>query len=43
VHTPADLAVVLLGFVLLMACRVPPLIVVIVSALGGVALALLGV
>jgi chromate transporter len=40
VKTPADFAVALVGFVLLVAWRAPPLLVVTVSALGGVALAL---
>jgi len=38
VKTPADLAVALVGFVLLMAWRAPPLVVVVVSAAAGVAL-----
>jgi chromate transporter len=41
VNTPGDFGVALVGFVLLTVWRVPPLFVVIVSALGGVALALL--
>src|SRR6516165_1684137 len=40
VKGPADLAITLVGFVLLVAWRVPPLVVVIVSAIGGIALAL---
>jgi chromate transporter len=40
VKAPADLAVALVGFVLLVAWRAPPLVVVIVSAFGGIALAL---
>ena len=40
VKAPADLAIALVGFVLLVAWRAPPLVVVIVSALGGIALAL---
>jgi len=36
VNTPGDFGVVLVGFVLLMAWRAPPLLVVMVSALGGV-------
>ena len=40
VKTPADFAVALVGFVLLVAWRAPPLLVVMVSALGGIALAL---
>jgi chromate transporter len=39
VQTPGDFAVALLGFVLLTVWRAPPLLVVLVSALGGVALA----
>ncbi len=42
VKTPGDFAVVLLGFVLLMVWRTPPLVVVVISALSGMALALLG-
>jgi chromate transporter len=37
VKTPADFAVALVGFVLLVAWRAPPLLVVTVSVLGGVA------
>jgi chromate transporter len=40
VKAPADLAIALVGFVLLMAWRAPPLVVVLVSALGGIGLAL---
>ncbi len=40
VKSPADFAVALVGFVLLVAWRAPPLLVVMVSALGGIALAL---
>jgi chromate transporter len=40
VKEPADLAIALVGFVLLMAWRAPPLVVVLVSALGGIGLAL---
>jgi chromate transporter len=40
VQTPGDFAVALVGFVLLTAWRAPPLVVVIVSAIGGVLLAL---
>jgi chromate transporter len=40
VQTPGDFAVALTGFVLLTAWRTPPLMVVIVSAIGGVLLAL---
>jgi chromate transporter len=39
VKTPADFAVALVGFVLLTAWRAPPFVVVLVSALGGMALA----
>jgi chromate transporter len=42
VQTPPDLAVALVGFVLLIAWRAPPLVVVLVSALGGIALSLTG-
>ena len=40
VKGPADLAIALIGFVLLVAWRAPPLVAVVVSALGGIALAL---
>jgi chromate transporter len=40
VHAPGDFAIALTGFVLLTAWRAPPLVVVIVSAVGGVLLAL---
>ena len=40
VNTRGDFAVALVAFVLLMVWRAPPLLVVIVSALGGAALAL---
>jgi chromate transporter len=39
VQRPGDVAVALLGFVLLAVWRVPPVLVVIVSALGGITLA----
>lgn len=39
VRTPADFAVALVGFVLLVVWRAPPLLVVAVSAIGGIALA----
>ncbi len=42
VKTPPDLAVALVGFVLLMAWRAPPLLVVIVSAIGGMLLSVAG-
>jgi chromate transporter len=40
VNAPGDFGIALVGFVLLMVWRAPPLLVVIVSALGGIALAL---
>jgi chromate transporter len=40
VKTPGDFAIALLGFVLLTVWRAPPLLVVVVSALAGIALAL---
>src|SRR5439155_8461077 len=42
VKTPGDFAIALVGFVLLLVWRAPPLLVVIVSAAGGVALAFAG-
>jgi chromate transporter len=42
VKTPGDFGVALVGFVLLSAWRAPPLLVVVVSALAGIALALTG-
>lgn len=39
VRSPSDFSLALVGFVLLMVWRTPPLIVVIVGALGGIALA----
>ena len=39
VETPADLGLALVGFVLLNVWRAPPLLVVVIGALGGVALA----
>jgi chromate transporter len=42
VKSPPDLAVALVGFVLLIAWRAPPLLVVIVSAIGGTLLSLIG-
>jgi chromate transporter len=39
VKTPGDFGLALVGFVLLTVWRLPPLVVVIVSALGGAALA----
>jgi chromate transporter len=40
VKTPGDFGIALVGFVLLTVWRAPPLLVVIVGALGGIALAL---
>ena len=40
VKTPADFGVALVGFVLLVAWRAPPLVVVMISALGGIVLTL---
>jgi chromate transporter len=40
VQAPGDFAVALVGFVLLTAWRAPPLVVVIISAIGGILLAL---
>jgi chromate transporter len=40
VNTPGDFGVALVGFVLLTVWRAPPLLVVVISALGGIALAL---
>jgi chromate transporter len=42
VKTPSDLAVALVGFVLLIAWRAAPLVVVLLSALSGIALSLAG-
>ena len=39
VKTPADFGIALVGFVLLAVWRAPPLVVVIISALGAVAVA----
>jgi chromate transporter len=39
VNAPGDFGIVLVGFVLLTVWRAPPLVVVIISALGGIALA----
>jgi len=41
VKTPGDFGVVLVGFVLLTVWRAPPLLVVVVSALGGITLSLI--
>ena len=41
VKTPGDFGIALVGFVLFTAWRAPPLVVVIVSALGGMALTLI--
>jgi chromate transporter len=38
VRSPSDLGIALVGFVLLTVWRTPPLAVVVVSALGGIAL-----
>ena len=40
VNAPGDFGIALVGFVLLMVWRAPPLLVVVVSAIGGVILAL---
>jgi chromate transporter len=42
VNAPADFGVALIGFVLLAVWRAPPLLVVVVSALGGIVIALAG-
>ncbi|HYM42182.1 MAG TPA: chromate efflux transporter [Steroidobacteraceae bacterium] len=42
VRTPGDFGLALIGFVLLSSWRAPPLLVVVLSALGGIALALAG-
>ena len=42
VKTPGDFGIALVGFVLLTAWRAPPLLVVVTSALGGIALSMLG-
>jgi chromate transporter len=39
VHAPGDFGIAVVGFVLLTVWRAPPLVVVIISALGGIALA----
>jgi chromate transporter len=39
VHTPADFGLALAGFILLIAWRTPPLVVVIIGAAGGIVLA----
>jgi chromate transporter len=41
VKTPGDFGIALVGFVLLTVWRAPPLVVVIVSALGGIVVAVL--
>ena len=41
VKTPGDFALVLVGFVLLTVWQAPPLVVVVISALGGIGLALI--
>jgi chromate transporter len=40
VHAPGDFGLALAGFVLLTAWKAPPLAVVVLSALGGMALAI---
>ena len=40
VKSPGDFGIALLGFVLLTVWRTPPLLIVVISALGGIALAL---
>ena len=40
VKSPRDFGIALLGFVLLTVWRAPPLLVVVINALGGIALAL---
>ena len=40
VNTPGDFGIALVGFVFLTVWRTPPLLVVAISALGGIALAL---
>jgi len=42
VRTPGDFGLALVGFVLLSAWRAPPLLVVVISALGGITLTLTG-
>ena len=42
VKGPEDFGIALVGFVLLMAWRAPPLLVVVISALGGMTLAIIG-
>ena len=39
VRTPGDFGIALVGFVLLTVWRAPPLVVVVISALGGIVLA----
>ena len=41
VKTPGDFGIALVGFVLLTVWRAPPLLVVVVSAIGGIALTLI--
>ena len=41
VKTPGDFGIALAGFVLLTVWRTPPLLAVVVSAIGGIALALI--
>jgi chromate transporter len=40
VRTPGDFGLALVGFVLLTAWRAPPLLIVVISGLGGITLAL---
>ena len=40
VNAPGDFAIALVGFVLLTVWRAPPLLVVLISAIGGIGLAL---
>ena len=41
VNTPSDFAIALVGFVLLTVWRAPPLLVVLISAIGGITSALI--
>jgi chromate transporter len=42
VRTPGDFGIAMVGFVLLTVWRAPPLVVVVISAMGGVLLAIIG-
>lgn len=42
VHSPRDFGIALVGFLLLVAWRAPPLVVVAFSALGGILVAVAG-